>query len=167
MAFRVDAFGSTTQQAQGGRILARHAWRARDEIKVARNELGDRSTNTQGQLGHARSLRLKICATPLAGVQDSCTLRAMQHTSVEASYTEARKNLARLLDRVTEDREVVYIRRRGRERVALVAAGELSSLMETAHLLRSPKNAVRLLSALQRASGRAEAVERPAPRAGA
>lgn len=78
----------------------------------------------------------------------------MQHTSVEASYTEARENFARLLDRVTEDREVVYIRRRGRERVALVAADELSSLMETAHLLRSPKNAARLLSALQRAVGR-------------
>ena len=83
----------------------------------------------------------------------------MQRTPVEVSYTEARENLARLLDRVTDDREVVYIRRRGRERVALVAAGELSSLMETAYLLRSPKNAVRLLSALQRASGRAEAVD--------
>jgi antitoxin YefM len=85
----------------------------------------------------------------------------MQRQSVEASYTEARENFARLLDRVTEDREVVYIRRRGRERVALVAADELSSLMETAHLLRSPNNAARLLSALQRAvgrSGQAEAV---------
>lgn len=85
----------------------------------------------------------------------------MQHDAIEASYTEARENFARLLDRVTEDREVVYIRRRGRERVALVAAEELSSLMETAHLLRSPKNAARLLSALQRAvrgSGRAQTV---------
>ncbi len=86
----------------------------------------------------------------------------MRRTPVEASYTEARENFARLLDRVTEDREVIYVRRRGRERVALVAADELSSLMETAHLLRSPKNAARLLSALRRAvrrSGRAERVD--------
>jgi antitoxin YefM len=70
---------------------------------------------------------------------------------METSYTEARQNLARLLDRVVEDREVVFIRRRSRERVALVAADELASLMETAHLLRSPKNASRLLGALRRA----------------
>lgn len=71
--------------------------------------------------------------------------------ALEASYTEARQNLAKLLDRVAEDREVVYIRRRHRERVALVAADELASLLETAHLLRSPRNARRLLAALQRA----------------
>lgn len=70
---------------------------------------------------------------------------------IEASYTEARQNFARLLDRVTEDREVVMIRRRGRERVALVAADELAGLLETAHLLRSPRNAARLLAALRRA----------------
>ena len=38
--------------------------------------------------------------------------------------------------------------------MALVAAAELRSLMETAHLLRSPKNAERLLRALRRAKGR-------------
>ena len=73
---------------------------------------------------------------------------------MEASYTEARQNFASLLDRVTHDRDVVFIRRRGRERVALVAADELAGLMETAHLLRSPKNAARLLGALRRALGR-------------
>ena len=73
---------------------------------------------------------------------------------MEASYTEARQKFASLLDRVTDERDIVYIRRRGRERVALVAADELRSLMETAHLLRSPKNAARLLSALRRALAR-------------
>jgi PHD/YefM family antitoxin component YafN of YafNO toxin-antitoxin module len=34
----------------------------------------------------------------------------------EVSYTEARQSFARLLDRVTEGREIVLIRRRGRER---------------------------------------------------
>jgi antitoxin YefM len=71
--------------------------------------------------------------------------------AVEASYTEARQNLAKLLDRAAKNREVVYIRRRNQERVALVAADELTGLLETAHLLRSPKNAQRLLTALRRA----------------
>jgi len=73
--------------------------------------------------------------------------------AIDTTYTDARENLAKLLDRVTGDREVVFIRRRGRERVALVAADELEGLMETAHLLRSPRNAVRLLSSLRRALG--------------
>jgi antitoxin YefM len=73
--------------------------------------------------------------------------------AIETTYTEARENLAKLLDRVTGDREVVFIRRRGREKVALVAADELEGLMETAHLLRSPRNAARLLSSLRRALG--------------
>ena len=77
--------------------------------------------------------------------------------TVEATYTSARDNLAQLLDRATKDREVVYIRRRGREAVALVAAAELTSLLETAHLLRSPKNAKRLLAALRRALKRSVA----------
>jgi len=71
--------------------------------------------------------------------------------TTQMSYTQARANLATLLDKVTADREVVIIRRRGAEDVALISASELTSLMETAHLLRSPKNAERLLTALARA----------------
>ena len=69
----------------------------------------------------------------------------------ETSYTQARRNLAALLDQVTETREPVLIRRRGREAVALIAADELVGWFETAHLLRSPKNAHRLLAASERA----------------
>ena len=58
-----------------------------------------------------------------------------------------------LMDRVVEDREVVMVRRRQGGDVALVAADELDGLLETAHLLRSPRNAARLLSALERAHG--------------
>ena len=67
------------------------------------------------------------------------------------SYTEARANLASLWDRVVADREAVVIRRRGAEDVALLPAAELDAVRETAHLLRSPKNAERLLAALARA----------------
>jgi antitoxin YefM len=80
----------------------------------------------------------------------------------ETTYTHARANLAALCDEVTSTREPIVIRRRNSEDVALVAAAELRSLMETAHLLRSPKNAQRLLTALARAQGRdlpAETVE--------
>ncbi len=80
---------------------------------------------------------------------------------MEFSYTEARARLAHLLDRATEDREIVRIRRRGHEPVALVAAEELEGLLETAHLLRSPRSARRLLAALRRAAkgaGRARSV---------
>lgn len=55
------------------------------------------------------------------------------------------------MDRVVEDREVVMVRRRHGGDVALVAADELEGLLETTHLLRSPRNAARLLAALQRA----------------
>lgn len=71
--------------------------------------------------------------------------------AIQTTYSNARANLAALLNRVIEDREIVIINRRGGEDVALVSAAELSSLLETAHLLRSPKNAQRLLQALIRA----------------
>jgi len=60
-----------------------------------------------------------------------------------------RDNLASYLDRVTDDREVVIVKRRGARDVAIIPADELSSLMETAYLLRSPKNAERLLKSLR------------------
>ena len=70
---------------------------------------------------------------------------------VHITYTQARAKLAEICDRVTRDRELVIIDRPGREPVAMIAASELTGLVETAHLLRSPNNARRLLAALQRA----------------
>ncbi len=71
--------------------------------------------------------------------------------TIQASYSDVRARLASLLDEVTQNNEVVIIRRRGAEDVALISAAELTSLQETAHLLRSPRNAERLLRALARA----------------
>jgi len=70
---------------------------------------------------------------------------------IQTTYTKARANFAKLLDEVTKNRETVIIERRGAEKVAMIAQSELSSLLETAHLLRSPKNAERLLATLERA----------------
>ena len=71
--------------------------------------------------------------------------------TIQTTYTQARASLAKLMDEVTHNRQVVIIQRRGEEDVALVSADELDSLLETAHLLRSPKNAERLLTSLGRA----------------
>lgn len=73
---------------------------------------------------------------------------------IQTTYTDARANFAKLCDQVVADRDVAVITRRGAEDVALISASELSSILETAHLLRSPKNADRLLTALKRAQAR-------------
>lgn len=69
--------------------------------------------------------------------------------AIETTYSNARNNLASLLNQVTDDREIVVIKRRGREDVAMISESELSSLLETEYLFRSPKNAERLISALE------------------
>ncbi len=76
--------------------------------------------------------------------------------TIETNYTQARENFASLFDRVVDDAEVVVVRRRGKGQgrsrdVAIIAANELEDLIETVYLLRSPKNAERLLNALARA----------------
>jgi antitoxin YefM len=71
--------------------------------------------------------------------------------AVETTYTKLREKLASILDQVVEDQEIVIVRRKRSKDVALIPAAELAGLMETAHLLRSPKNAQRLLTAMRRA----------------
>ena len=79
------------------------------------------------------------------------------------TYTRARATFAKLCNRAASTREPVIIHRRNAEDVALVSVDELEGLLETAHLLRSPKNAQRLLTALERArkgEGRPSSVEK-------
>lgn len=73
---------------------------------------------------------------------------------IQTTYTNARSQFAKLWNEVIDNQEVVIIKRRGAEDVALISADELSSLLETSHLLRSPKNVKRLLQALERARSR-------------
>ena len=75
------------------------------------------------------------------------------------SYSRARDNLATLWDRIEDTRDEVILRRRGHEEMAMLPAQELRSLQETAHLLRSPANAVRLLRALTRSRKGEEALD--------
>ena len=74
------------------------------------------------------------------------------------SYSDARKRLAPIWNEIESTREEVILKRRGHEDMALLPAEELASLRETAYLLRSPRNAARLLAALERSrAGEGEA----------
>jgi antitoxin YefM len=70
--------------------------------------------------------------------------------STQISYIDAQVNLGELCDRVIETGEAVIITRPDGKNVALVSEAELSSLLETLYLLRSPANAARLTTALER-----------------
>ncbi len=80
---------------------------------------------------------------------------------MQTTYTKARENLASLLDQVVDEREIIIIERRNKPNVALIAEDELTSLRETAYLLRSPQNAARLLNALQWSRSRDEEILAP------
>ena len=67
------------------------------------------------------------------------------------TYSHLRQNLADVWDTVENTQEPVIVERRGHQAMAILPAEELEGLRETAHLLRSPRNAARLLTALQRA----------------
>jgi antitoxin YefM len=80
---------------------------------------------------------------------------------VETSYAQTTPSLKVLFDRVVNDREIIYVKSESGENVALIAADELQSILETMHLLRSPKNAERLLNAISRARAYTEVTQTP------
>ena len=69
--------------------------------------------------------------------------------SKETSYSNARANLAVILDEVVDQQQIFVVKRRNGKNVALIAEDELSSLLECVHLMRSPENARRLHRALE------------------
>jgi antitoxin YefM len=96
---------------------------------------------------------IQLGADLLQAVQESLTIEKRWMMATETTYTSLRENLASVLDQVVDQRETVIVRRRGSRDVALIPADELAGLIETAHLLRSPRNARRMLAALGRAKG--------------
>ena len=70
------------------------------------------------------------------------------------TYSRVRENLAQIWDEIEESRTPVIVARRGHAEMAILPADELRSLEETAHLLRSPANAARLLTELNRSRAR-------------
>lgn len=64
------------------------------------------------------------------------------------SYTTARAHLAETMDRVCDDHEAIIITRNGQRAVVIMSLDDYKALEETAYLLRSPKNARRLIEAI-------------------
>jgi len=81
---------------------------------------------------------------------DSYPVHVYTFSMSSITYTEARENLATVWDQTVATREPVVISRRGSESVVMMPVDEWEGLVETAHLLRSPANAKRLLAALLR-----------------
>lgn len=66
------------------------------------------------------------------------------------TYSTARDHLAEVWDKTVSTREPVIVSRRGAESIVMMPLEEWEGLQETAHMLRSPANARRLLAALSR-----------------
>lgn len=66
------------------------------------------------------------------------------------TYSESRAKYAETLNSVVDDREEVIVTRAGHDPVVIVSLDDYESLKETAYLLRSPENARRLLSSIDR-----------------
>ncbi|KFD21497.1 YefM family antitoxin protein [Tatumella ptyseos ATCC 33301] len=64
------------------------------------------------------------------------------------SYSEARQNLSATMIQTVEDRSPILITRQNGESCVLMSLEEFNSLEETAYLLRSPKNARRLMDSV-------------------
>jgi antitoxin YefM len=72
------------------------------------------------------------------------------------SYTTARSNLAKTMEQVCNDHAPIAITRKGKGTVVMISLEDYQALEETAYLLRSPKNARRLIEAvaeLEKGSG--------------
>ena len=64
------------------------------------------------------------------------------------TYSAARAKLADTMDRVCDDHEPIIITRSGEQSVVMLSLDDFKSLEETSYLLRSPKNAQRLLESI-------------------
>jgi antitoxin YefM len=65
------------------------------------------------------------------------------------SFSDARANLKAVMDRAVADRAPISITRQKAEGVVIISQSEWDSIQETLYLLRSPKNAARLLDAIR------------------
>jgi antitoxin YefM len=64
------------------------------------------------------------------------------------TYSQARSDLAKTMDKVCDDHTPVIIIRKNQRSVVMISLEDYESLEETAYLLRSPRNAGRLLASI-------------------
>lgn len=69
------------------------------------------------------------------------------------SYTSARSNLAKTMERVCSDHAPIAITRQGAGAVVMMSMADYQALEETAYLLRSPKNMRRLIASIVELEG--------------
>ena len=65
------------------------------------------------------------------------------------SYSHTRQHLAEIMDRVNDDHAPILITRQNGRAVVMMSLDEYNALEETAYLLRSPKNAKRLMTSVE------------------
>ena len=98
-------------------------------------------------------MRVPLVASTVAGYDFLYVQLFVRRMGVQMrtmTYSESRARYAETLNAVVEDREEVVITRAGHEPVVIVSLEDYQSLKETAYLLRSPENARRLLTAIDR-----------------
>lgn len=69
------------------------------------------------------------------------------------TYSTARAKLAHTMDRVCDDHEAIIITRNGQQAVVMMSLDDFKAMEETSYLLRSPKNARRLLESITSLEG--------------
>lgn len=67
------------------------------------------------------------------------------------SYTRVRQNLKRVMDEVCQKKTPIIISRRNASSVVVMSLNEYNAMEETLHLLRSSRNAQRLLRSIANA----------------
>ncbi len=67
-----------------------------------------------------------------------------------ASSTHLRANLSKLMDQVINDHEPVMVTRAGGKPVVMISLEDYDEMDATMHLLSSPRNAARLIAAIER-----------------
>jgi antitoxin YefM len=64
------------------------------------------------------------------------------------TYTHFRQNLKSFLDRVLKDHSPLFVTRANGEDLVVLSKADYESMQETFYLLKSPKNAARLLNGI-------------------
>jgi antitoxin YefM len=64
------------------------------------------------------------------------------------TYTAARQNLAKTMEKVCQDHAPIIVTRKTSDSVVIMSLEDYEALEETAYLLRSPKNARRLIESI-------------------
>ncbi|MFW5722376.1 MAG: YoeB-YefM toxin-antitoxin system antitoxin YefM [Desulfohalobiaceae bacterium] len=75
------------------------------------------------------------------------------------TYSAARQNLAKTMDKICEDHAPVIVTRKSANAVVIMSLEDYESLEETAYLLRSPKNTTRLIASIAQLE-KGEGIER-------